>query len=87
MLVFTRFLHQPKYAEASHLTTFLSLSCCVFVMFITTHTIALPLQVKASGKHGKMRNFKDSGLKNGLFLLELISAIEPRAVDWDVVKT
>eukprot|EP01032_Pedospumella_encystans_P019987 gene19987-22718_t len=43
-------------------------------------------KVKASGKSGKMRNFKDSGLKTGLFLLELISAIEPRAVDWDVVK-
>ena len=43
------------------------------------------LQVKASGKSGKMRNFKDPGLKNGIFVLELISAIEPRAVDWDVV--
>lgn len=33
-----------------------------------------------------MRNFKDPNLKNGLFLLELVAAIEPRAVDWEVVK-
>jgi hypothetical protein len=33
-----------------------------------------------------MRNFKDSNLKNSIFLLELVTAIEPRAVDWEVVK-
>lgn len=43
-------------------------------------------QVKSAGKGSKMRNFKDSGLKNSIFLLELVAAIEPRAVDWDVVK-
>lgn len=46
----------------------------------------VPPQVKSSGKGSKMRNFKDSGLKNSIFLLELVAAIEPRAVDWDVVK-
>jgi hypothetical protein len=44
------------------------------------------LQVKASGKASKMRNFKDVSTKNSIFFLELITAIEPRAVDWDVVK-
>jgi hypothetical protein len=43
-------------------------------------------KVKESGKATKMRNFKDSGLKNSIFLLELVSAIEPRAVDWEVVR-
>jgi hypothetical protein len=33
-----------------------------------------------------MRNFKDTTTKNSIFFLELITAIEPRAVDWDVVK-
>ena len=33
-----------------------------------------------------MRSFKDSTLKNSLFLLELIAVIEPRAVDWDIVS-
>jgi plastin-1 len=42
--------------------------------------------VKASGKASKMRNFKDVSTKNSIFFLELITAIEPRAVDWDVVK-
>lgn len=42
--------------------------------------------MKSAGKNSKMRNFKDSGLKNSIFLLELVSAIESRAVDWDVVK-
>ena len=43
-------------------------------------------KVKESGKATKMRNFKDTGLKNSIFLLELVSAIEPRAVDWEVVR-
>lgn len=33
-----------------------------------------------------MRNFKDSRLKDSIFLLDLIAAIEPRAVDWDLVQ-
>ena len=44
------------------------------------------VQVKSAGKLSKMRNFKDSGLKNSIFLLELVTAIEPRAVDWEVVR-
>ena len=33
-----------------------------------------------------MKNFKDSSLKNSLFLLELVAAIEPRAVLWELVN-
>lgn len=32
-----------------------------------------------------MRNFKDNNLKTSLFFLELLAAIEPRAIDWDLV--
>jgi hypothetical protein len=42
--------------------------------------------VKGAGKSSKMKSFKDSTLKNSLFLLELITAIEPRAIDWDSVS-
>lgn len=41
-------------------------------------------RVQSSGKRTTMRNFKDTSLKNSRFLLELIAAIEPRAVDWDL---
>lgn len=42
-------------------------------------------RVRAAGKTVGMRSFKDSTLKNSMFLLELIAAIEPRAVNWDIV--
>lgn len=42
-------------------------------------------QVSASGKFSKMKSFKDASLKNSLFLLELVAAIEARAVSWDLV--
>jgi plastin-1 len=32
-----------------------------------------------------MNNFRDQTLKTSIFLLELVSAIEPRAIDWSVV--
>lgn len=32
-----------------------------------------------------MRNFKDTTLKNGLFFLDLVNAIEPRAINWELV--
>lgn len=32
-----------------------------------------------------MRNFKDQSLKNGIFLLDLVNAIEARAVNWELV--
>jgi plastin-1 len=43
-------------------------------------------RVRAVGKTIAMRSFKDTTLKNSMFLLELVSAIEPRAVDWEVVN-
>lgn len=43
-------------------------------------------KVSGAGKTIQMRSFKDSTLKNSFFLLELVHAIEPRAVDWDVVN-
>lgn len=32
-----------------------------------------------------MRNFKDQSLKSGTFLLDLVNAIESRAVNWELV--
>jgi len=40
-----------------------------------------------AGRGGTMNSFRDQTLKNSLFLLELVSAIEPRAVDWSVVTS
>jgi plastin-1 len=42
-------------------------------------------KVAASGKRSTMRSFRDSDLSNGLFFLDLVAAIEPRAVNWDLV--
>ncbi len=42
--------------------------------------------VASSGKTSSMRSFKDSSLKNSLFLLELVAAIESRAVNFDLVS-
>ena len=33
----------------------------------------------------QIKNFKDSALSDGKFLIKLCSAIEPRAVNWDIV--
>lgn len=41
--------------------------------------------MKAAGRPAVMRSFKDSQLKTSLFLLELINAIESRAIDWAIV--
>ncbi|CAE7809702.1 FIM4, partial [Symbiodinium microadriaticum] len=42
-------------------------------------------KVASSGKTSTMRNFKDQSLKNGTFFLDLVNAIEPRAVNWELV--
>jgi len=42
--------------------------------------------VKASGHSSCLKSFRDQSVKNSLFLLELVAAIEPRAVDWTCVK-
>jgi hypothetical protein len=33
----------------------------------------------------QIKNFKDSTLSDGIFLTKLCAAIEPRAVNWDIV--
>lgn len=40
----------------------------------------------SSGKLSALRSFKDSTLKNSVFLLELVAAIEERAVSWEMVN-
>jgi len=32
-------------------------------------------------------NFKDKQLSDGVFLIKLLATIEPRIIDWDLVKT
>lgn len=34
----------------------------------------------------KMLNFKDKSLANGQFFIELIAAVEPRAINWEIVQ-
>ncbi|KAI8011602.1 Fimbrin-5 [Camellia lanceoleosa] len=42
-------------------------------------------KVKSSGRTSQMESFKDKNLSNGIFFLELLSAVEPRVVNWGVV--
>ncbi len=42
-------------------------------------------QVTAAGKTTTMSSFKDKSLGNGLFLIDLLSSIEPRIIDWEFV--
>ncbi|KAL6999957.1 Fimbrin-5 [Sarracenia purpurea var. burkii] len=42
-------------------------------------------KVRSSGKTSQMESFKDKNLSNGIFFLELLSAVEPRVVNWSVV--
>ncbi|KAL3364703.1 hypothetical protein AABB24_013471 [Solanum stoloniferum] len=42
-------------------------------------------KVKNTGRTSKMESFKDKSLSNGLFFLELLSAVEPRVVNWNLV--
>lgn len=43
-------------------------------------------KVKSSGKSSQTGSFKDKNLSDGIFFLELLSAVEPRVVDWQLVK-
>lgn len=38
-------------------------------------------------KYAPIANLKDKSMSNGLFLLHLLSSIEPRAIDWDEIVT
>ncbi|XP_074590864.1 fimbrin-4-like [Curcuma longa] len=42
-------------------------------------------KVKGSNRTPQMDSFKDKNLSNGLFFLELLSAVKPRVVNWKVV--
>ncbi|KAG8386062.1 hypothetical protein BUALT_Bualt03G0109900 [Buddleja alternifolia] len=42
-------------------------------------------KVRSSGRKSQMESFKDKSLSNGLFFLELLSAVEPRVVNWNLV--
>lgn len=42
-------------------------------------------KVKKSGRQSQMESFKDKNLSNGRFFLELLSAVEPRVVNWNLV--
>ncbi|GAB2284737.1 fimbrin [Dionaea muscipula] len=42
-------------------------------------------KVKSTGRRSRMESFKDKNLSNGLFFLELLSAVEPRVVNWNLV--
>ncbi|VFQ91771.1 unnamed protein product [Cuscuta campestris] len=43
-------------------------------------------KVKSTGRTSKMESFKDKSLSSGLFFLELLSAVEPRVVNWNLVS-
>ncbi|GMH12576.1 hypothetical protein Nepgr_014417 [Nepenthes gracilis] len=42
-------------------------------------------KLKNSGRSSQMESFKDKNLSNGIFFLELLSAVEPRVVSWKLV--
>ncbi|KAF3778300.1 Fimbrin-5 [Nymphaea thermarum] len=42
-------------------------------------------KVKSVGRNSQMESFKDKNLSNGIFFLELLSAVEPRVVNWNLV--
>ncbi|KAK4750613.1 hypothetical protein SAY87_004095 [Trapa incisa] len=42
-------------------------------------------KVRSTGRTSHVESFKDKRLSNGLFFLELLSAVEPRVVNWNVV--
>ncbi|XP_021907384.1 fimbrin-2 [Carica papaya] len=42
-------------------------------------------QVRNSGSQSRMDSFKDKSLSDGIFFLELLSAVQPRVVNWSLV--
>ncbi|KAG8094374.1 hypothetical protein GUJ93_ZPchr0012g19836 [Zizania palustris] len=42
-------------------------------------------KVKASGRTSRIESFKDKNISSGKFFLELLSTVQPRAVNWKVV--
>jgi len=43
-------------------------------------------KVTTAGKTRRIKHFKDSTIKNSLFLLDLVAAVEPRAVDHQLIS-
>lgn len=41
--------------------------------------------MKSTGRTSNIESFKDKSLSSGLFFLELLSAVEPRVVNWNLV--
>ncbi|CAD5188761.1 fimbrin-1-like isoform X1 [Musa acuminata AAA Group] len=42
-------------------------------------------KVKSAGRVSRIESFKDKNLSNGIFFLELLSSVEPRVVNWNLV--
>ncbi|KAJ9153853.1 hypothetical protein P3X46_027250 [Hevea brasiliensis] len=42
-------------------------------------------KVRSTGRTSQIDNFKDKSLSTGIFFLELLSAVEPRVVNWNLV--
>ncbi|KAK8589144.1 hypothetical protein V6N12_023549 [Hibiscus sabdariffa] len=42
-------------------------------------------KIKSTGRSRQIESFKDKSLSSGLFFLELLSAMEPRVVNWNLV--
>ncbi|XP_077212048.1 fimbrin-2-like [Tasmannia lanceolata] len=42
-------------------------------------------KVKSVGRHSHIGSFKDRSVSDGVFFLELLSAVEPRVVNWSLV--
>ncbi|XP_024538623.1 fimbrin-5 [Selaginella moellendorffii] len=42
-------------------------------------------KVKRAGRESRMESFKDKSLANGIFFLDLLAAVEPRVVNWNLV--
>ncbi|XP_058081944.1 fimbrin-5 [Magnolia sinica] len=42
-------------------------------------------KVRSTGRTSQMESFRDKNLSNGIFFLDLLSAVEPRVVNWNLV--
>ncbi|XP_022158569.1 fimbrin-1-like [Momordica charantia] len=42
-------------------------------------------KVKGTGRSSQIDSFRDKSLSNGIFFLDLLSAVEPRVVNWNLV--
>ncbi|CAN1340132.1 FIM1 [Linum perenne] len=42
-------------------------------------------KVRSMGRSSRIESFKDKSISNGRFLLELLSSVEPRVVNWNLV--